>query len=207
MTNFAYLRVSTDAQDVDNQKHGVELYAVRNQLEPLEFVQDMVSGRKTWKDRQLGKILNAAKSGDVLIVSEVSRLARSTLQVLEILQYSAEKGVQVHIVKSGMVMDGSLNSRITATMLGLAAEIEREFISARTTEALARRRAAGLPLGRPKGSKNTAHKLDPHKNEIARMLGLGVSKVSIAKMLGCSPETLYKYMKKNGFSRFIKSKS
>lgn len=203
MANLAYLRVSTDAQDVANQKHGIEAYAQKNGLEKLEFYEDTQSGKKNWRQRQVGKILDLAKKDDVLIVSEISRLARSTLQVLEILQECANRGIAVHIVKSNMIMDGSLNSRITAVVLGLAAEIEREFISARTTEALAKRKAAGLPLGRPKGSKNENKKLDSKQAEIIAMLKKGVHKTSICRLIGCSPTTLYEWLHENGFERTI----
>jgi DNA invertase Pin-like site-specific DNA recombinase len=138
MTNYAYLRVSTDKQDVDNQRHGLLEYANSHKLVPLDFREDTSSGKIKWRERGIGKILQEAKAGDVILAAEVSRLARSTLQVLEILEFAAEKKIGVHIVKNRLVMDGSLPSRITATVLGLAAEIEREFISARTTEALAR---------------------------------------------------------------------
>ena len=141
MKNFAYIRVSTDAQDLNNQRHGVIEYAKKHGLEPLHFFEDTASGKKNWRDRDLGRLLSEAKTGDVLLVAEISRLARSTLQVLEVLQEAAQRGIAVHVAKNNMVMDGSLNSRITAVVLGLAAEIEREFISARTTEALARRKA------------------------------------------------------------------
>ena len=205
MATLAYLRVSTDQQDLDNQRHGVIEYAKKHNLEPMTFFEDTVSGKKSWRQRDIGKLIETAKEHDIIIVSEISRLARSTLQVLEILQDCAEKNLAVHVVKSNMIMDDSLHSRITATILGLAAEIEREFISARTTEALARRKAAGLPLGRPKGSTNHAKKLDKHRKEIKEFLGKGVHKTSICRMYGCSPTTLYAWMEENGLQKFIKS--
>ena len=204
-TTYAYIRVSTDKQDLDNQRHGVIGYAQKNQLEPLTFIDDTASGKKSWKERDLGKLFAQAKAGDVLLVAEISRLARSTLQVLEILQEAAKKEIAVHVAKSNMVMDGSLNSKITAVVLGLAAEIEREFISSRTTEALAKRRAAGLPLGRPKGAVSAEKKLDKRKDEISELLLKNVHKTSIARIVGCSPATLYAWMENNGLSRFIKS--
>jgi DNA invertase Pin-like site-specific DNA recombinase len=204
-TTYAYIRVSTDKQDLDNQRHGVIGYAQKNQLEPLTFIDDTASGKKSWKERDLGKLFAQAKAGDVLLVAEISRLARSTLQVLEILQEAARKEIAVHVAKSNMVMDGSLNSKITAVVLGLAAEIEREFISSRTTEALAKRRAAGLPLGRPKGAVSSEKKLDKRKDEISELLLKNVHKTSIARIVGCSPATLYAWMENNGLSRFIKS--
>ena len=111
------------------------------------------------------------------------------------LQEPAGKGVSVHIAKSRMVMDGSLQSTIAATVLGLAAQIEREFISARTKEALACRKAKGLPLGRPKGPAPSV-KLDGHRDEILEYLRKGVSKRSIARILECSPSTLYEWLKR-----------
>jgi DNA invertase Pin-like site-specific DNA recombinase len=153
VTIYAYLRISTDKQDVDNQRHGLLEYANTYKLVPLEFWEDTVSSKIRWRERGIGKILEGARAGDVILAAEVSRLARSTLQVLEILEFAAEKEISVHIVKNRMVMDSSLPSRITATVLGLAAESEREFISARTVEALARRKAQGLPLDGPRGRR------------------------------------------------------
>lgn len=204
MTTYAYIRVSTDRQDLDNQRHGVIEYAKQHGLEPLTFFDDTVTGKKNWRERDLGKLLDQAKKGDVLLVAEISRLARSTLQVLEILQHAAEKEIAVHVVKNRMVMDGSLHARITATVLGLAAEIEREFISARTTEALARRKAQGLPLGRPKGRLSDEKKLDRRKDEIKDLLQKGVHKTSIARIVECSPNTLYQWMEANNMTRYIK---
>jgi DNA invertase Pin-like site-specific DNA recombinase len=205
MATLAYIRVSTDKQDLDNQRHGVIEYAKKHNLEPLTFFEDTVSGKKNWRDRDLGKLIEQSNKGDVLLVAEISRLARSTLQVLEVLQEAAKKELAVHVAKSNMVMDGSLNSRITAVILGLAAEIEREFISARTTEALARRKAQGLPLGRPKGRTNNSKKLDAKKQEIKELLAKGVHKTSICRMFDCAPTTLYTWMEANGLSRFVKS--
>ena len=151
MANYAYLRVSTHTQDVENQKLSVLDYCNSQGIAPIEFVEDTTSGRRSWRDREIGRLLETADAGDVLVAAEVSRLARSTLQVLELLQAAADRGVTGHIAKNRMVLDQSLPATITATILGLAAQIEREFISARTKEALERRKAAGLPVGRPKG--------------------------------------------------------
>ena len=90
----------------------------------------------------MGRLLTeTTHAGDVVLFAEVSRMARSTLQVLEILACCMQREVHVHIAKEQMVLDGLLPSRITATVLGLAAEIEREFLALRTREALAKRRA------------------------------------------------------------------
>ena len=155
MTNFVYLRVSTDSQDVKNQKFGVLDYSHTQNLTPLKFVEDTASGTTPWRERSIGSLLETGKTGDIIIVAEVSRLGRSILQVLEILEVAAGKGISVHIAKNRMVMDGSMQSTITATILGLVAQIEREFISSRTKEALQKRKAEGMVLGRPKGESNS----------------------------------------------------
>src|SRR5215831_13818862 len=131
MAVYAYLRVSTDQQDWT-----ISAMTCWSMPTPV------ASGRLAWRDRAVGRLLMAtAQAGDVVLFAEVSRMARSTLQVLEMLACCMQRGVHVHIAKQQMVLDGSLPSRITATVLGLAAEIERECIALRTREALAKRRA------------------------------------------------------------------
>ncbi len=202
MVTYAYLRVSTNQQDVDNQRHGILEYVNQQSLGHLEFVEDSVSGQKKWRDRQLGQLLTTtAVSGDVIIFAEISRMARSTLQVLEILECCMQRELIVHIAKQQMVLDDNLPSRITATVLGLAAEIERELISLRTREALAKRKAAGKPLGRPKGRQSAKLKLDPRKQEIQMYLDKGISKRSIAKLVDCAPSTLYYWLERHQLSK------
>lgn len=191
---FAYLRVSTDAQDVANQKHGVVRYCVEKRLLEPVFIEDTISGKTDWRDRQLGKMIRGAGKGDVIVVSEVSRLARSTLQVLEIGRECIERGVHLHVAKNGIVFDDSMQSKIVATVLGLVAEIERDFISSRTKEALAKRKADGMKLGRPVGAAKNL-KLDKHADKIDGYLDKGINKVAIAKLLDVSPNTLYEWLK------------
>lgn len=189
---YAYLRVSTDAQDVENQKRGVVEYCAARQWVPA-FVEDMVSGRTPWKERALGQLLDRMQGGDVLVVAEVSRLARSTLQVLEIMQHATTRDIRLHVVKSGLVLDGSMQAKIVGTMFGLAAEIERDFIAARTREALQRRKDQGLPLGRPPGPAKELM-LDRRADEIDRLMKAKVPKRAIARVLDCSPQTLHSWL-------------
>jgi DNA invertase Pin-like site-specific DNA recombinase len=135
-----------------------------------------------------------------VVFAEISRMARSTLQVLEMLEHATTTNLQVHIAKQRMRFDDSLNSKITATVLGLAAEIEREFISMRTKEALAKRKADGKTLGRPKGKAETV-RLDKHRDEINRYLKKGISKRSIAKLVDCSKSTLYNWLEREGLNK------
>ena len=195
MVAYAYLRVSSDHQDVDNQRHGILEYANTHTLSPLHFVEDMTSGRLQWHSRAVGQLLKkTAQAGDQVVFAEISRMARSTLQVLEMLECAMQREITVHIAKQQMVLDGSMQSRITATVLGLAAEIEREFISLRTAEALAKRKADGKPLGRPKGSRSKHLKLDEREAEIRDYLAKGISRRSIAKLVDCAPSTLYDWL-------------
>jgi len=193
---YAYLRVSTDQQDVDNQRHGILEYTNTHSIGGLQFVEDNASGKVKWKERKLGDLLlKTLQTGDTILFAEVSRMARSTQQILEILEHCANEEFIVHIVKQNMVFDDSLNSKITATVMGLAAEIEREFISMRTKEALAKRKAAGVVLGRPRG-KAKKLKLDKHSKDIYKYLDLGLSKTAICKLVECSPSTLYEWIER-----------
>jgi DNA invertase Pin-like site-specific DNA recombinase len=122
------------------------------------------------------------------------RLAGSKFERLEMLEIGMARKLHIHIAKQRMILDGSLHSRIAATVLGLAAEIERELIVARTREALAKRRAEGKTLGRPRGAKSARLKLDTHADEIRRYVAKGISKRSIAKLVGCAESTLYDWL-------------
>ena len=196
-----YLRVSTDQQDVDNQRHGILEYANQQGISGLQFVEDTVSGKVKWKERRIGDLLlKTMQPGDTVVFAEISRMARSTLQVLEMLEHATTTNLQVHIAKQRMRFDDSLNSKITATVLGLAAEIEREFISMRTKEALAKRKADGKTLGRPKGKAETV-KLDARREEIMRYLKKDISKRSIAKLVDCSKSTLYNWLEREGLNK------
>ena len=194
MAIYIYVRVSTSAQDTQNQLHGIEQYCRERGIEPDVVVEDTASGSVAWNSRKIGELLSVAGKGDVLLVAEVSRLARSTLQVLEILKLASERQVSVVIVKNGLTFDNSMQSRITATILGLAAEIERDFISMRTKEALAKRKVSGKQLGRPSGALAKHYKLDEKHSEIERYRKLGINKTAIAKLVGVSRPTLRSWL-------------
>ena len=192
-TVFAYLRVSTDAQDVDNQRRGVAEYCTGRGWLP-GYIEDTASGRTPWRDRPLGQLLDQMQRGDVLVCSEVSRLARSTLQVLEICKHAAERGLCLHIVKTGQVIDDSMASKVLTTMLALAGEIERDMISARTKESLARLKAEGVKLGRPEGPARVLM-LDAEAKQIDSLIACGVPLRVVARAVCCSPQTLYNWLR------------
>ena len=191
----AYLRVSTDAQDVANQKLGVLEYCAQHGFGAPLLIEDTVSGKVDWQKRKVGEVLHSIPPGSILVAAEITRLARSTLQVLEMLKLAAERGISVHVVKSRLVLDGSLSSKITATVLALAGEIEREFIGARTKEALRQRKAAGQQLGRTPGQAERLG-LDEKAAEIDKYLAIGLNKRAIAKLCKCSPNTLYVWLQR-----------
>jgi DNA invertase Pin-like site-specific DNA recombinase len=193
---FAYLRVSTDAQDTENQKHGIIQYAKEKGFDNVEYVADSVSSKIDWRERKLGEMVKTANTGDTIIFSEISRMARSTLQVLEILRDCADKSVEVHIVKTKMVVDNSIQSKAMVLVYGLVAEMEKDFISVRTKEALARKKAEGVILGRPKG-KPKISKLDKLKDRIGDLRKAKVNVSAIAKIVGASRATVHNWLKAN----------
>lgn len=190
---IGYLRVSTVEQDLEKNKADILLLANEKRLGHVEWVEEKISGVKDWKNRELGAVFSTLRKGDVVIVSELSRLGRSTLQILEIMKEAKEKGIAVHAVKGGWTLNGSLESKIVLTMLAMIAEIERDLISERTKEGLRARKAAGVKLGRPKGPGKS--KLDVHREEIVALLNNGSTKTFIAKRYGTSLPNLLNWLK------------
>ena len=191
---YAYIRVSTDKQDLENQKFEILKYANAKKLGNVEIIEETVSGRKSWKKRRLGELVDELRKGDVLIITELSRLGRSMLEIMELLSILLRKGVELHIVKNNQVFKDDLYSKVFAMAFSIAAEIERELISQRTKEALHRRKAEGKPLGRPKGSYSS--RLEPYREQIEEFLSKGVSISSIAKIIGVPYTTLYSYLQR-----------
>jgi len=194
---YAYIRVSTDSQETENQRYEILKYANEKKLGNVEIVEETISGRKSWKERQLKNLVDTLQKGDILIVTELSRLGRSMLEIMELLSILLRAGVELHVVKTGQVLKDDLQSKVFAMAFSIAAEIERELISQRTREALQRRKAEGKPLGRPKGSFSS--KLDKYGKQIEELLTKGVSIASIAKILEVPYTTLYDYLRRRGW--------
>jgi DNA invertase Pin-like site-specific DNA recombinase len=192
---IGYLRVSTADQDVEKNKADILKLANDKKLGNVEFVDEKVSGIKDWRKRKLGQIFSTLQSGDTIIVSELSRLGRSTLQILEIMKVAREKDIAVHAVKGGWSLNGSMESKIVLTMLAMMAEIERDLISERTKEGLRAVRARGVKLGRPKGPGRS--KLDASRDEIVALLNNGATKAFIARKYETSQPNLYNWLNKN----------
>lgn len=196
---IAYVRVSTDRQDAENQRLEILKLANERGLGKVEFVEETVSGRKSWKDREIAEHLEALAKGDVLIVAELSRLGRSLLEIMEILSIATRTGIRVYAAKGDWSLDGSLQSKVVAMAFSMAAEIERDLISQRTKSALATKKAQGMVLGRPKGPGKS--KLDVNEEEIRGLLALGVPQIRIAAKYQTTTRNLWNWMKKRSISK------
>lgn len=194
-----YLRVSTEAQDLDKNRADILALANREDLGRVEFVEEKVSGKMPWRKRKIAAALDELREGDVLIVSELSRLGRSMLECMEILSIAAARHIRVYAIKGNWRLDDTIQSKIVAMAFSMAAEIERDLISARTTEALRARKASGLPLGRPKGPGKS--KLDQFRPEIEALLANGSTQAFIAKRYGTTPANLSNWIRKHGIAR------
>lgn len=193
---YAYIRVSTSKQDVENQRFEIDRFAKEKGLKVNTWVSEVISGTVSTKNRKLGSLLKKMKSGDILILTEVSRLGRSLLEVLTVLNQCVQKKYSLYTVKERYELDNSISSQMLAFAFGLMAEVERNLISMRTKEALARRKAAGQHLGRKKGGKNVRYKLDDKEKLIRSMLSQGCSKASICRKLKCNAKTLDNQLKR-----------
>lgn len=193
MATIGFLRVSTFDQDTDKNKLDILQFANARKLGNVEFIEEKVSGTKDYRKRKLGALLDTMAKNDVLIVPELSRIARSTIQILEVIQLTQDKGITLYSLKENFCnMDNSIASTVTKTIFALVAQIERELISLRTREALHARKLAGVKLGRPSGKGKS--KLDEHSADILRLVALKVPKTIIAKQYGCSVGNLYNFL-------------
>lgn len=193
---IGYLRVSTGAQDLDKNKADILRLANQEDLGRVQFVEEKVSGKVSWRKRRIADWVETLQAKDNLIVSELSRLGRSMLECMEILSIALQKGIRVYAVKGNWRLDQSIQSKIIAMAFSMAAEIERELISQRTTEALRFRKAQGLPLGRPRGPGKS--KLDPYRPEIEGLLVNGSTQRFIARRYKTTEANLHNWLKKQG---------
>lgn len=181
MRIYVYLRVSTDKQEVANQKSGIIKFCQQKDFTVTNWVVDIMSGAKAVDVRKLGGIISKMKSGDILIVSEISRLSRNLMDLMELLKKCLEKGIRIFTVKEGYELGDNINSKVLAFAFGLAAEIERTLISQRIKESLARKKAEGMILGRPVGSRKKNPILLKHLDEVIALKSKGATQISIAK--------------------------
>ena len=195
MTTWAYLRVSSLQQDEDNQRQGVDKKADELNLKINKYVIDKVSGVKEPDERNLGRLLRRARDGDVILISELSRFGRRMYMLFRIIDDLLNRGVKVYTVKENISLDGSVQSTVLVFAFGLAGEIEQRMISARTKEALQRKKAMGIHLGRKVGQKVNFHKMTDNKEKIMRSYKRGVSKRKLAKKYRVDVKTIRKYIR------------
>lgn len=196
---MGYVRVSTTKQDADNQRHEILEYTNRNHLHVDEFIEIEISSRKDKKERRIEELMSKLQPADTLVVSELSRLGRSTSEVIDIVNELIAKEIKFIAIKQGLNITGQhdMQSKVMVTMFSLFAELERDIISGRTKAALAARKAGGKKLGKPRGTIQES-KLDPHRDQIEEFLKHGVAKAAIARMLGTSRTNLVKYIETRG---------
>jgi DNA invertase Pin-like site-specific DNA recombinase len=199
MTTIAYLRISTTDQDVEKNKADILHLANNKRLGQVQFIEETISGTVSWKKRKIAPIIEQLQKGDNLIVSELSRIGRSMLEIMQVLSIAMEKGIHIYAIKGDWKLDDSLQSKIMAMVFSMAAEIERDLISKRTKEALRAKKAAGVKLGRPKGIGKS--KLDQYRIEIEGMLNNGSTQKFIAQKYGTTEANFSLWMKKYGLKR------
>ena len=192
---YGYIRVSTDRQTVENQRFEINQFCEKNVMVVNKWIEETISGTKTVQERKLGKLLKKMKREDILICSELSRLGRNLLMIMGILNECMNRDIQVWTIKDNYRLGSDINSKVLAFAFGLSAEIERNLISQRTKEALARKKAEGVILGRPKGSKSKVKKLTGKEAEIKNLLDKKVSKSAIARILGVHRLTVAEFVK------------
>lgn len=194
---YGYIRVSSDRQTVENQRFEINQFAMREEIEVNGWIEETTSGAKNYDKRKLGRLLRKVKPGDTIICSELSRLGRSLFMIMDILNICMNKSCKVWTVKDGYRLGDDIQSKVLAFAFGLSAEIERNLISQRTIEALARKKSEGTILGRPFGRKSDPEKLKCYKyhKHIKRLRSNGASYSEIAKKLNVHRSTVAKYSK------------
>jgi DNA invertase Pin-like site-specific DNA recombinase len=188
--NYGYIRVSTDKQTVENQRYEIINFARDNNLAINGWIEETISGAKNYDKRKLGKLLKRVEADDLIICAELSRLGRNLFMIMEILNICMVKGCKVWTIKDNYRLGEDIQSKVLAFAFGLSAEIERNLISQRTKEALARKKAEGVVLGRPKGKKSKRVKLSGKEEAIRILLADNHSKSEIARIFKVNRSTL-----------------
>ena len=192
---YGYIRVSTDRQTVDNQRFDIEKFCSKNNIKIEKWIEETISGTKAPGKRLLGSLLTIVKKGDLIVCSELSRLGRSLFMIMSILNQLMADGVRVWTIKDNYRLGDNIQSKVLAFAFALSAEIERDLISQRTKEALERKRAEGVVLGRPQGRKSTNVKLSGHESEILELLEKKTTKTAIGRIFRVNRMTVDSFIK------------
>jgi len=201
----AYLRASTDKQDINNQKLEILEFARKRNMRVDDFLSITISSRKTSKQRRIDELLERLVDSDTLIVTELSRLGRSTSEVIDLINELIRRSIRVIIIKQNLDLHQAhdMTSKVMITLFSLFAELERDLVSLRTREALAAKKSQGIRLGKPKGTIQ-ASKFDKDRSRIEELLGLGLSVRKIARLLGYTNHIgLNTYIKRHGIREML----
>jgi DNA invertase Pin-like site-specific DNA recombinase len=191
---YSYIRVSSEKQTVENQRFEIKEFVKQKQLIVDVWIEETISATKKLEERKFGKLLKRIWKGDVVIISEISRMWRNLMQIMSILNLCMQKEVLVWTVKEGYELGDNINSKVLAFAFWLSAEIERTLISQRTKEALARKKAEGVILGRPKGRKSSHTKLSWKEEKISVLRKRNLSYSAIWRMVGAHRLTVSKFV-------------
>lgn len=195
MAVYAYIRVSTQMQALDNQEFEIKNWAEIHKVTIDNWIRESVSGTINWENRKLGSSLRKMKKGDLLICSEISRLGRKMLMIMSILDFCSIRGIRIRTIKDNFSLSDDINSKIIAFAFALASEIERNLISQRTREALAVKKFSGVKLGRPSKMTPKVNRLFAEIEQIRNRILAGESKASIAREYGIHRNTLDKCLR------------
>lgn len=193
---YGYIRVSSDKQTVENQRFEIVAFCRVNDLTVDGWIEETISGTKMYSKRRLGTLLKRIRAGDIIICSELSRLGRSIFMIMEILSICMKKGCRVWTIKDKYRLGEDIQSKVLAFAFALSAEIERTLISQRTKEALARLKAEGRIIGRPKGARTAKrfYRLHGKDAAIRKMREEGKSLHAISTKLHVNRNTLSRYI-------------
>ena len=199
---YGYIRVSTDKQTVENQRFEIVHFCEKEHLQIDGWIEETISGTKAYNKRALGKLLKQVRQGDIIICAELSRLGRNLFMIMEILNICMTKECKVWTIKDKYRLGDDIQSKVLAFAFGLSAEIERNLISQRTKEALARKKASGVQLGHPKGQRNALEKrkLYRKRHKIKALLAASTSITSMAKICRVHRTTMSRYLRDIGIT-------
>ena len=200
MAIIGYIRVSTDKQNTAHQEYEITQFAKKQDIKIDKWVIETISSRKQLNKRKLGQLLEDLNNGDVLIACEISRLGRSLLEVMKILEICLNKNCEVWTIKENYRLGNDIQSKVMAFAFGLSAEIERNLISQRTKASLENIKASGKKLGRPFEAQSKKLKLSKNTKKVKSLLDKGVSKAQIARIMNVQKITLRRFIQRMGWN-------
>ncbi len=199
MAVIGYIRVSSNKQTLEHQRYEIEQFALQNNIIVDRWVMEKISSRKALNKRQLGQLLDDLQPNDILIAAEISRLGRSLLEVMHILEYCLNKNCQVWTIKENYRLGNDIQSKVMAFAFGLSAEIERNLISQRTKASLESVRATGKRLGRPFSAQSKKLKLSRNTKKVKELLDMGLTRYRIAKIMSVKQTTVSRFINRMGW--------